>query len=62
MLAGARAEIKHIFMGELPRWYQMLPRCQQLAHGLISLFSQHANLAFTVLQRRTRLRRSELER
>ena len=36
VLFNARTEMKRIFMGTLPRWYQMFPRGTQLMRGLIS--------------------------
>ena len=36
VLFNARTEMKRIFMGTLPRWYQMFPRGNQLVRGLIS--------------------------
>ncbi len=34
VLFNARSEMKRIFMGRLPRWYQMFPRGKQLVRGL----------------------------
>jgi putative tricarboxylic transport membrane protein len=36
VLFNARAEMKRIYMGKLPRWYQMFPRGNQLLRGLTS--------------------------
>ena len=36
VLFNARTEMKRIYMGKLPRWYQMFPRGKQLVRGLVS--------------------------